>query len=187
MINKTALKEERNSWLWIIWTILLIIFSLSFPCLFDTTSTMPFAEKVALSVVLFCFVSVVYRVLTFCFNFILAKIVKKRWKIDRLKGRVSPIYRLIEGSFGDFQVIKYSTKYTNLELQWSIPFSTLFEEQDYIVNGEYFTNNIPTDLAEFWEGEHNLEKCVEDSISHKKTIKKQKIDNLNKVFNENYK
>lgn len=188
MINRTTLKEKRNNWLWLVWIALIVAFYYIFPIVYlIEDNSFNFDEKVLFSSIFFCFISISYRVLTYCFNYFLAKIIKKRWKINRLKGIISPIYELREGRFGDFQIIKYSTKYTNLDLQWSIPFSVLFEEQEYVVDGGYFTENIPDNLVEFWEQEYNLEKAIEHKEISAKTIKQQKIDNLNKVFNENYK
>jgi hypothetical protein len=131
---------------------------------------------------------VVYRILTFCFNSFLAKIIKRRWKINRLKGRVSPIYRIKE-SHSQYKVVKYSVEYTKLCLDWVIPFSTLFLEQEYVKQGEYKTNSLRdvVDLEKFFEDADKRHKLNLEAQNAAKKNKKQTIEILNRTFNDNYK
>jgi len=194
MENRTALKEKRNEWLWLIWTTLTIVFSFIFPiiCLTEDKSV-DFGEKIFLSAVLFCCISVAYRLLVFCFNSFLAKLVKKRFKIDRLKGRVTPIYEMKEG-IESFIIRKFSVVYTPLNLEWSVPFSVLFEEQEYLLEDSYkffkeqgYILEEIKDISLLWEERDASEKLKHNKKISEKIIKQQKIDNLNKQFNENYK
>ena len=186
MENRTELKERRNNYLWIVFMTVFVIGLMSVLILEDTADQNDYAEIVFIGVPwLFIF----YRVLTFCFNFVLAKIVKKRFKIDRLKGRVSPIYKL-DNYGSSFLIEKFSVKYTSLDLEWSIPFSVLFEEQEYIKEGSHqFICKIEEwfNIEEMYEKQESREKYKYSKRTARKISEQQKIDNLNKIFNENYK
>lgn len=186
MEQRTGLKEKRNNQLWFVF---FLIYFISLSCgviLFGAKD-----DKVAfLTLFGVPLLFVVYRVLTYIFNcFLLLLFRRKKWKIDRLKGRITPIYKVIELT-GGFSVTKYETQYTKLDLEWSIPFSVLFEEQEYIELEPYYFKyplESTTNISLLWEEEYTREnlKYVEEISA--KTEKQQKIDNLNKVFNENYK
>ena len=182
MENRTELKEKRNNYLWSVFMTVFVISVLLVLVFVDKADQDYYTILVFIGVPLFF---TVYRVLTYCFNFVLAKIVKKRFKIDRLKGRVSPIYKLSNYDFSFF-IEKFSVKYTSLDLEWSVPFSVLFEEQEYIKEGSHqFICKIEEgfNIAEMYEREESRKK----HRLFKKIQKQQKIDNLNKIFNENYK
>lgn len=178
----TNLKENRIEKLIIIWFI--ISFLVPITSIYYYSS-----DDIAVLTTLetqFCIL--LYVVLTYCFNCLLLFFFRgEKYKINRLKGRVTPIYKIYESSTDGFFVEKFSVHYTKLDLKWSIPFSVLFEEQEYISDGKHLFKTAPEDIAEAWEQEDNLQNCIEDSILRKKLKKQQKIDKLNKVFNENYK
>ena len=187
MEQRTKLKEKRNNQLWFVF---FLVYFISLSC-----GVILFGAKDDNEIqILFLFgvplLFVVYRVLTYVFNcFLLFLFRRKKWRINRLKGRITPIYRVRELT-GEFSVTKYEAQNTKLNLEWSIPFSVLFEEQEYIeLETYYFDYDLDgiTNISLLWEEEYtreNLEYIEEISA---KTKKQQKIDNLNKVFNENYK
>ena len=75
-------------------------------------------------------------------------------------------------------------------MQWSIPFSVLFQEQEYILDGvNYFDYDLDGifDIGLLWEEENDKEVLESNSKISAENIKKQKIDSLNKTYNENYK
>lgn len=186
MENRSILKEKRNTILWGIWLGLTI---LSCIWLKIEWKDEKFDDIIFTGALGFQFLALFYRLFTFCFNFILAKIIKKRFKLNRLKGRVSPIYQAED--FTDFiRVHKYAVEYTKLDLQWSVPFSVLFLEQEYIYKGGYYTTKslIKTkELSQLWE-EKNKEELEEKLKKENKEQKRQReINELNKQFNENYK
>jgi hypothetical protein len=191
--QRSVLKEKRNSYLWLFWIGFTILVSISLEFIFGFKTSKPL-EATAIWAIGLQLLAIVYRVLTFCFNSFLAKIVKKRWKIYRLKGRVSPIYKLTNYGYY-FTISKYSVEYTNLDLEWSIPFSTLFQEQEYILEGSYnFTLDDGgwkvedvTNLEIPYKIKDEQSRQVEELINSAKTLEQQKIDNLNKTFNENFK
>jgi len=186
MENKTELKESRNGWFWLIWLTVTVVFGLSLEFVFEIEGDKPLTVTF-LGTLGVQFLFVIYRVLIFCFNSFLAKIVKKRWKIDRLKDRVSPIYKFNERYY---RVEKYTAQYTNLDLEWSVPFSILFLEQEYIKEGkEYYVENLDEviDLETFWDANYAKDQLKYIKKVAEKTKKQQKIDNLNKTFNQNYK
>lgn len=190
MTDRTKLKENRNNWLWYVWVILTISISSSLESVFKLSTEKPLEASFLWALGL-QFIFVVYRVLTFCFNSFLAKIVKKRFKINRLKGRVNPIYNVYH-EHGDkyFTITRYSVNYTPLKLQWSLPFSILFEEQEYIEGESYYFDydlEDVTDISLLWEEQDASEKLKYNKKISAKTLKEQKIEKLNKVFNENYK
>lgn len=188
MEQRTELKEKRNNQVWFVF---LSVYSISlFGVIFlgakeDNEIQILFLFGVPL-------LFVVYRSLTYTFNSLLLFFFRgEKRKIDRLKGRVTPIYKIVEAfSENTCYISKYEVQYTKLALQWSLPFSVLFEEQEYIkLEGYHF--NIPTwevsDLESLYEERNAEEKLKYNEEISAKTKKQQKIDNLNKVFNENYK
>ena len=186
MENRTELKERRNNYLWIVFMTVFVISNMLVLVFVDRAKQDGYTIITFFGVPLFF---TVYRVLTFCFNFVLAKIVKKRFKIDRLKGRVSPIYKL-DNYGSSFLIEKFSVKYTSLDLEWSIPFSVLFEEQEYIKEGSHqFICKIEEwfNIEEMYEKQESREKYKYSKRTARKISEQQKIDNLNKIFNENYK
>lgn len=183
MENRTKLKEKRKDTINIAWVIISFFIPLLLFYKYDGDEQVPFAALLGTQI---CFL--LYRVITYGFNSLLLVLFgDKGFKLNRLKGRVTPIYKIYESRDEGFCIEKFSAHYTKLGLQWSIPFSVLFEEQEYISDGKYFFKTVPEDIAEAWEQEYNLENCIEDSILRKKLLKQQKLNNLNKVFNENYK
>ena len=192
MENRTKLKEKRNNYLWIVFMTVFVIGLMLDLVSLNKADQDDYAGIVFIGVPwLFIF----YRVLTFCFNFILAKIVKKRFKIDRLKGRITPIYKIKEKSYlhsTAFLIEKFSVKYTSLDLEWSIPFSVLFEEQEYIKEGEQrleveYDKVGEVNIADFYEKEKNKQDKRHNKKISAKASEQEKIDYLNKIFNENYK
>lgn len=190
MEERTALKEKRNNWLWSIFFITYFLGIGLFITYVDSKTTKEDFTIVPLMGIplLFC----VYRVLVFCFNLFLAKIIKKRFKINRLKGRITPIYKIEE--YIGFKISKYSVNYTNLDLEWSVPFSVLFQEQEYVLEGSYsfyfedgYNIKEVTDISALYEKRYFEEMAKKNIKNSAKEVKQQKINNLNKVFNENYK
>lgn len=182
MENRTALKEKRNDDLIVAW------FGIS--ALIAAISTYKYSDdaKMVLAIVLtsqFCFI--LYRVLTYCFNSLLLFCFRgEKFKINRLKGRVSPIYKIYAAD-DYYKVARYSVYYTELDLKWSVPFSVLFKEQEYLYDGSHYIQSREENLAEVWgreESEKNLKLASEIA---KKDKKQHKLDKLNKVFNDNYK
>jgi len=114
--------------------------------------------------------------------------------LEFIFGFKTSIYKLTNYGYY-FTISKYSVEYTNLDLEWSIPFSTLFQEQEYILEGSYnFTLDDGgwkvedvTNLEIPYKIKDEQSRQVEELINSAKTLEQQKIDNLNKVFNENYK
>lgn len=186
MENRSILKEKRNNILWSIWLVLTI---LSCVLLEIEYKNEKWDSVIITGALGFQFLAVFYRLLTFCFNFILAKIVKKRFKLNRLKGRVSPIYEVED--FTDFiRIKKYDIEYTELDLQWSVPFSVLFLEQEYICKGGYYATKplIRTkELSQLWEEENKKELEKKLKKENKEQKRQKEINELNKQFNENYK
>lgn len=189
--NRTKLKEKRNEWLWSIFFIMYFIgIGLYIVFVDSKTAKEDFALVPLMGIPL---LFGIYRVLTYLFNqFLLLFFRGKKFKINRLKGRITPIYEIEE--YIGFKINKYSVKYTNLNLSWSIPFSVLFQEQEYVLEGSYnfysedgYNIKKVTDISTLYESKdaENKLKYVEKISA--KTIKQQKINNLNKVFNENYK
>ena len=191
MEERTALKEKRSEWVWNIFFMIYGLTNMLFIAYVDDKIALEDIALVALMGIPLLFG--VYRLLVFCFNLFLAKIIKKRFKINRLKGRVTPIYK-IEEYTEYFIITKFSVQYTNLELCWSVPFSTLFEEQEYIKEGSYkfflsdgFKTDEVNNTSVLYEKRH-FEVTAKKSLKNSaKELKQQKINNLNKVFNENYK
>jgi len=183
MENRTPLKEKRNTDLITIWFAISALSGLISTYKYNTDGERALMAILALQ---FCFL--LYRVLTYCFNSLLLVCFRgKKFKINRLKGRVTPIYKIREAIMYGFYVSKYSVYYTKLDLKWSIPFSVLFEEQEYLWDGEHLFSEEPENLEEAWEfeeSEKNLKLALEIAEKDKK---QQKLDKLNKVFNENYK
>jgi hypothetical protein len=185
MENRTELKEKRNGALWTLWFMVLLSSIVFTPFYIEEESK----EVVLLTSLSVCLVSIVYRVLTYCLNCFLRAVIKKRFKINRLKGRITPIYKLIEYE-RYFEIVKYSAKYTPLDLQWSIPFSVLFEEQEYVKEGcEEFEMEIQdgTDIKKLYDYRKELKANKNDIKETEENLRKQRIDKLNKEFNENYK
>jgi len=102
-------------------------------------------------------------------------------KVDALN-----IHKL-EESYKDFYITKYAVEYTELDLEWSIPFSILFLEQEYIKEESYFVKGEIDNLASTYETIHAEKNLKQAEKISAKELKQQKIDNLNKEFNENYK
>jgi hypothetical protein len=186
MKNKTELKEKRDSYLWLTLFTLFTIFVVS--TIYSVGNNLITNDQTISYTFSFLGFFIIYRVLTFCFNFLLAEIVKKRWKINRLKGRVTPIYKL-EEQYGEYSVIKYSAEYTELNLMWTIPFSVLFLEQEYIVQGAYKVGALKDviSLEDYYEDADKRNKLNQQAKNTAKNNKKQKIEILNKTFIENYK
>jgi len=193
MEDRTPLKEKRNNYLWLIWAILTIGISLSLEFMFKFKTGKPLEATLVWAFGL-QFVFLIYRIITFGFNQFLLLFFRRKIKINRLEGRVTPIYKLSDyGHY--FSISKYSAKYTELDLEWSIPFSVLFEEQEYVLEGSYiFTLDDGgwkaediTDLEIPYKIKEDEERAEQEREISAKTTKQQKIDNLNKVFNENYK
>ena len=179
----SELKEKRNNLFWYIHISLSILIWIIFTLITDKV-------KGVLIAVFFQFVMVAYRILTFCFNSFLRKIIKKRWKINRLKGRVTPIYKVdtFQEISNYFEVTKYQVEYTDLKLAWSVPFSVLFLEQEYIKQKTYKFEYIPMeDIERLWEEKHEKREAKISAEKLKEQQKKDKLNQLNKVFNENYK
>jgi hypothetical protein len=133
----------------------------------------------------------IFRLSVYLFNSFLLLFFRRKIKIDRLKGRVTPIYKVEEGYTSDScRITKFEVQYTPLNLVWSVPFSVLFEEQEYIEVKTYtFDVKIDDvkDISKLWEEEHrkiNLKKIAKISA---KEIKERKIQKLNQTFLENYK
>jgi hypothetical protein len=175
------MKDKRDYWQLITHISVLVLLFIFDMC---SDSDIPFS-------LLFIGLTVVFRVFTFCFNFLLAKVVKKRWKIDRLKGRVSPIYKLEQEEWNSlYWVKKYTVQYTPLKLDWSVPFSSLFLEQEYVKEKkEYVVENFfdVEDLEIYYESRWAKDNLKYIKNTAEKTKKQHKIENLNKTFNENYK
>jgi len=180
MENKTHLKENRNDNLSITWFIISVLIGIV--VLYNYGN-----DDNALAIILgtqVCFL--LYRVLTYCYNSLLLFFTRKKFKINRLKGRVTPIYKIRDTGF-DFEVARFSVYYTKLDLKWSIPFSVLFEEQEYLWDGTHEFSEEPGDIASAWEREEGERKGKLALEIAEKDKKQQKLDKLNKIFNDNYK
>ena len=180
MEKRTELKEKRNEILVLVYIGILFI---------SGASILFYEKEKSLCIVLGVqFLLLLYRVLTYCFNYSLLFVFRgEKFKIDRLKGRVTPIYKIYKDWDELFCVEKFSVHYTKLGLQWCIPFSVLFEEQEYISDGKFYFNTAPDEIVGAWELEEssrNLKLALEVA---EKVKKQQKLNKLNKVFNENYK
>ena len=186
MKNKTELKEKRDDYLWLTLFTMFTIFVVG--TMYSVGNNLITNDQAIDYTFSFLGFFIIYRIFTFCFNFLLAEIVKKRWKINRLKGRVTPIYKL-EEQYGEYSVIKYSAEYTELNLMWTIPFSVLFLEQEYVVQGAYKVSFIKdlNSLEDYYEEIDKHHKLNQQAKNTAKNNKKQKIEILNKTFNENYK
>lgn len=180
MENRTALKENRNSNLCIVWMVISVLVAIIAAIKYDKDGSLAIILGTQI-----CFL--LYRILTYCFNSLLLACFRgKKFKINRLKGRVTPIYE-IEDWEEYFKIKKYSVYYTSLDLKWSIPFSVLFEEQEYLLEGTHEFLTAKENLEEAWErAEGNRKGKLALEIAEKDK-KQQKLDKLNKVFNENYK
>lgn len=91
-----------------------------------------------------------------------------------------------------FLIEKFSVNYTSLDLEWSVPFSVLFEEQEYIKEGEQrleigYDKVGEVNIADFYEKEKNKQDKRYNKKISAKASEQEKIDYLNKIFNENYK
>lgn len=189
MEERTELKEKRNSILWVVWFILAIGAGVWY-VRFDTRY--PDEDVFFFGVLGFTFLTIIYRCLTYALNcLILLFLPRKKFKIKRLKGRVTPIYKISSYDFyNDYVISKFAVEDTDLGLQWSLPFSVIFQEQEYICQGSYdFEGKIEDikSLEELWESKHRPAMLKVVAEVSAKTLKKQKIDNLNKQFKENYK
>ena len=190
MENKTPLKEKRESIVisvyLAIW-LLPVIGSILFEVVNNTRGELPLMFMLGTP-----FVILVYRVLVYLFNRFLLLLFRRKIKINRLKGRVTPIYKIEEYEDIDnySKITKFEVQYTPLNLAWSVPFSVFFEEQEYVKVKTYefaVKAEDVVDIQEMWEEEdrrNNLKKVAKISA---KQIKQQKIEELNKTFNENYK
>lgn len=179
MKNRTILKEGRNTDFTLVWAVISFIVWIVILFKYGRSDE----TLVLLILSQFCFLS--YRVLTYGFNSLLLLFCAKKFKINRLKDKVSPIYK-IEGWEEYFKIKKYSVYYTKLDLKWSVPFSVLFEEQEYLYDGEHAFISVPKDIAIAWEAEESKKRdkmVLEITQKHKK---QQKLDKLNKIFLENY-
>lgn len=191
MENRTKLKEKRNNWLWSIFFITYFLGSVLFIIYVDNKTVKEDFAIIPLIGVPLLFG--IYRVLTYFFNQFLYFIFRgKKFKINRLKGRITPIYKIEE--YIGFKISKYSVNYTNLDLEWSIPFSVLFQEQEYVLEGSYsfyfkdgYNIKEVTDISALYEKRYFEEMAKKNVKNSAKELKQQKINNLNKVFNENYK
>lgn len=188
--ERTKLKENRNGILWCVWFgILLMILVYAFVVYGQ--------DKDLVGVILFGFVflSFVYRVVVYSFNSLLLFFFRRKVQIKRLQGKVTPIYK-VENNYNSIRIEKFSVKFTPLDLKWSVPFSVLFEEQEYTSDGYYdfegqridYYSTIDEDgIRDMWE-----KRYANDTIEYLNDISaeeklKKKLDSLNKVFNENYK
>ena len=144
MEDRIELKEKRILILW-------LIFFAIYPTILTTVGIVYGEDWFKCTIFIVPLLFLVYKVITYLFNSLLLVFFRRKTKIDRLKGRVTPIYKLSSPSYDNtiFHIKKYSVKYTNLDLKCSIPFSVLFQEQEYVFKGHYFTTKIPDDLAEF--------------------------------------
>ncbi len=182
MEGRTDLKEKRNGYLWIVFFSVVILLT-------GITGYKYGENYVKGMPIIITFIFVVYRVLCYTLNSLLLFIFRKKFKINRLKGRVTPIYKVTDYD-NFFTISKYSVKYTSLDLEWSIPFSVLFEEQEYLEEGcEIFEWKIV-------EGEHieelyervKSEECIKEyEASTEKERKREVLKNLNKEYYANYK
>ncbi len=133
----------------------------------------------------------IFRLSVYLFNSFLLLFFRRKIKIDRLKGRVTPIYKVKEGYSNDCcWITKFEVQYTPLDLAWSVPFSVLFEEREYIEVGKYVfavKAEEVTNIQELWETEDKKYSLKKAARKAAKKVKEQKIEKLNQTFLENYK
>jgi hypothetical protein len=134
----------------------------------------------------------VYFGLCNIFNNLLLLIFNSRIKIDNLKGKVSPIYKLyaIKDTDTYYEIEKFDLEWTCLDLEWCVPFSVLFEKRAYVSKGvfDFIIKNLDevTDTASMWEEQYNIKNAEKLKNVSKKEKFTNRLKELNKVFNENY-
>jgi len=190
MENKTPLKEKRESTVisiyLIIWLLPTIV-SLLFLALDKVDKDLPMMFLLGIPVLIG-----IFRLSVYLFNSFLLLFFRRKIKIDRLKGRVTPIYKVKEGYSNDCcWITKFEVQYTPLDLAWSVPFSVLFEEQEYIEVGKYVfavkAEEEVTNIQELWETEDKKYSLKKVARKAAKKVKEQKIEKLNQTFLDNYK
>jgi hypothetical protein len=130
------------------------------------------------------------RCLIYFFNCLLSRTIKKRVKINSLKDKESPIYKLWKTEYGEHYISKYQKAVKSLELNWEIPFGFLFEKEvfDFVNSYHMPKMNLTKDLdiEEYWEKEHEKVTGISRAEKKKEEEEQKFIDKLNEKFNRNY-
>jgi hypothetical protein len=132
----------------------------------------------------------ILRCLIYFFNCFLSRIIKKRVKINSLKDKESPIYKLWKKEYGEHYISKYQKAVKSLELNWEIPFGFLFEKEvfDFVNSYHMPKMNLTKDLniEEYWEKEHKKVTSISRDAKKKEEEEQKLLNKLNEKFNRNY-
>lgn len=125
--------------------------------------------------------------------------IKHRFKIPapkRFKNKVTPIYKLnsYEEAKNWFSISKYQLEWTDFDATsyrfWLLPFITLFQRYKYVPVDFFYEFEMDldgvTNIGLLWEGEFARRNSKEIEVKSAAQKELEKINNLNKVFLENY-
>lgn len=137
-----------------------------------------------------------YLLLVGGFNDLIGKF-KFRVKLSppkRFKNKVSPIYKLTvwEGTKNCFSIGKYELQWVDFYESyrfWLLPFTALFQRYKYVAI-DYYEFEIDldgvTNIGLLWESEFARRHKKEIDLKSAEQKELEKVNNLNKIFLENY-
>ena len=117
-------------------------------------------------------------------------------KRKRFLAKVDPIYELLDDEWNGWYIRKWELGYSDtsdglLLLMHLVPYPVNLLQYKYVATGVIYLNDVKyTDinvsLKEYYEAQWFIENAAQIEIDARKKELKNKRDNLNKVFNENY-